>query len=558
MLSLWLRRLSTDRIVRLRDSSPSPRANSGLPEFANIDWPKSETSDLGWEGERALVVTGKRGNAEVLTAVDEAAEQLGLSPSLTLAQARAMHPGIDTVAEDAEADAALLESIADWCLRYTPLVACDTPDGLLLDISGCAHLYGGEHELVADLATRLEDAGFAYSLAIAGTIGAAWAAARYGEPTSHACGEERALLSPLPLSALRLPPATVSSLARVGLKRIGDIIDLPRAPLTARFGSEVLRQLDRALGHEHEPLTPRLPVAPYVAEQRFAEPIAREEDVLATTGRLARRLQFALERRGDGARRIELTLFRTDGVLRRIAAGASRPLRDPDEIRELFVERLAALADTLDPGFGFDMARLSVIVAEPCPPQQIGIGGGEDEAELCRLIDRLSARLGTRRVHRLAAQDSHIPEVAEAVLPAQAVSGDAGWNAFRRYRAEAELAPRPLRLLTRPEPIEAVAEVPDGPPLRFRWRRALHEVIAAEGPERIEGAWWSEHGGQASGNFASGNLARDYFRVEDKSGLRFWLFRAGLYRDLKREDLAREDLAPGGAAPTWFLHGTFA
>jgi protein ImuB len=507
MLSLWLRRLSTDRIARSRECSAP------------------------------LIVTGKRGNVEVLTAVDDAAERLGLSPGLALAQAHAMHPGIDAVAEDAKANAALLASIADWCLRYTPLVACDTPDGLLLDISGCAHLYGGERELAADLSGRLEDAGFAYSFAIASTSGAAWAAAHYGEPAGYAYGEERALLAPLPLSALRLPPATVVSLARVGLKQIGDIADLPRAPLTARFGSEVLRQLDRALGHEPEPLTPRLPVAPYVAEQRFVEPIAREEDILAIIGRLARRLQFALERRGDGARRIELTLFRTDGVVRRIAAGTSRPLRDPDEIRALFVERLAAFNDALDPGFGFDMARLSVIVAEPCPPEQIGIGG-EDAAELCRLVDRLSARLGAHRVRQLTAQDSHIPEVAEAALPAQAVNGDAGWHAFRRYREQTALSPRPLRLLMRPEPIEAVAEVPDGPPLRFRWRRALHEVVAAEGPERIEGAWWSEHGGPA----------RDYFRVEDKSGLRFWLFRAGLYRDL----------AQGAGAPTWFLHGTFA
>ncbi len=521
MLSLWLRRLSTDRIAKLRQESR--------------------------EGTSPLVIYGKRGNVEVLTSVDAAAEQLGLKPGLTLAQARAMHPGIEAVAEDIDADTALLESIADWCLRYTPLVACDAPDGLLLDISGCAHLYGGERELIADLGGRLGDAGFAWSLAVAGTIGAAWAAARYGKPASYASGEERVLLTPLPLSALRIPPVTAASLARVGLKRVGDIIDLPRAPLTARFGPEVLRQLDRALGHEHEPLTPRLPVAPYVAEQRFAEPIAREEDVLAVTGRLARRLQFALERRGDGARRIELTLFRTDGMVRRIAAGTSRPLRDPDDIRGLFAERLAALADAFDPGFGFDMARLSVIVAEPSPPQQIGIGGGEEAAELCRLVDRLSARLGARRVQRLTAQDSHIPEAAEAELPAQAVNGDAGWAAFRRYRQEAALAPRPLRLLRRPEPIEAVAEVPDGPPLRFRWRRALHEVVAAEGPERIEGVWWSEHGGQVSGNFAPGNLARDYFRVEDKSGLRFWLFRAGLYRDL-----------PGGPPPTWFLHGTFA
>jgi protein ImuB len=453
-----------------------------------------------------------------------------------------MHPAIEAVAEDADADAHLLESVADWCLRYTPLIACDAPDGLLLDISGCAHLYGGEQELVADLASRIERAGFAYRIAIAGTIGAAWAAAHDGEPASYANGEERTVLAPLPLCALRLAGETVAALARVGLKRIGDIIDLPRAPLTARFGAQLLRQLDRALGREHEPLNPRLPVAPYVAEQRFAEPIAREEDVLAIVERLAARLQFALERRGDGARRIELTLFRTDGEVRRIAAGTSRPLRDPHGIRALFNERLTALADAFDPGFGFDMARLSVLVAEPCPPEQIGIGGGEDDAETARqvdqLADRLSARLGAHRVRWLIAQDSHIPEIAAATLPAQMAAKDDGWAAFRRYRAEAQLGPRPLRLLTRPEPIEAVAEVPDGPPLRFRWRRALHEVIAAEGPERIEGAWWSQHSGPA----------RDYFRVEDKSGLRFWLFRAGLYRDF----------APGAAAPAWFLHGTYA
>ena len=466
------------------------------------------------------------------------AERLGLSPGVALAQARAMHPALQAIGEDAEADAGLLENIADWCLRYTPLVACDPPDGLLLDIGGCAHLYGGEAALVADLGERLEQAGFAYSIAVAGSIGAAHAAAHYGEPASYPCGEERELLAPLPLAALRLPPETVAALARVGLKRIGDIIDLPRSPLTARFGGELMRQLDRALGREHEPLNPRLPVALYVAEQRFAEPIAREQDVLGTVARLAARLAFALERRGDGARRLELTLFRTDGEVRRLAAGCSRPLRDPEQIRALFAERLNALADQFDPGFGFDMARLSVLVAEPAPPEQIGIGGGEDGRDIDRLVDRLSARLGSRRVRRLIAQDSHIPEIAAAAVPAQTAAAAAGWPAFRQFRAQADLAPRPLRLLTRPEPIEAVAEVPDGPPLRFRWRRALHEVIAAEGPERIEGAWWSEHGG----------AARDYFRVEDKSGLRFWLFRTGLYRDLSH----------GAAAPTWFLHGTFA
>ena len=516
MLSLWLPRLATDRVKRLREVSAP------------------------------LVIYGKRGNADVLTAVDETAERLGLHTGLALAQARAMHPAIQTIAEDAAADAALLDTIADWCLRYTPLIACDAPDGLLLDIGGCAHLYGGELELVADLGRRVARAGFAYRVAIAGTIGAAHAAARFGEPAAYPAGEERDMIHPLPLAALRIEPATVASLARVGLKRIGDIIELPRSPLTARFGASLLRQLDRALGHEHEPLSPRLPVAPYIAEQRFHEPIAREEDVLGTVEKLAARLGVALERRGDGARRIELTLFRTDGAVRRIAVGYSRPLRDAQDIRALFSERLAALADAFDPGFGFDMARLAVVVAEPAPSEQIGIGNAEDAGELVRLVDRLSARLGAQRVRRPIALDSHIPERAAATVPAQ-MNGDDGWDAFRRHRAEADLAPRPLRLLTQPEPIEALAEVPDGPPLRFRWRRALHDVISAEGPERIEGAWWSEQGGSPSAN-----LARDYFRVEDRSGLRFWLYRAGLYRDLVRGDL------PNAAPPSWFLHGTFA
>lgn len=500
ILSLWLERLPTDRIRARR------------------------------EIRTLLVVAGPRGNAEVLVAVDAAAERRGLRPGLALAEARAMYPALDVVPEDAAADASLLDALADACQRYTPLVATDPLDGILLDISGCAHLFGGEAALIADLSARLTAFGLAHRIAVAGTIGAAWAAARCSSVAIVADGDERDELMPLPLAALRLPAETVASLARVGLKRIGDIIDMPRAPLVARFGDSLLRNLDRALGREDEPLTPKLPVAPYVADQPFAEPIAREEDVLATVERLAKRLKLTLERQGEGAREIALTLFRTDGAVRRVTAGTARPLRDPGAIRALFVERLAALGDALDPGFGFDLARLAVVTAEPLPPEQIGLGGNEDAADLARLIDRLSARLGARRVMRLAAYDSHIPELAAGSVPAQH-GGAEGWETFRDFRHGADLGHRPLRLFARPEPIEAVAEVPDGPPLRFRWRRALHEVVAAEGPERIEGAWWSEQGGPA----------RDYFRVEDRAGLRFWLFRAGLYRDT--------------AQPCWFMHG---
>jgi protein ImuB len=340
----------------------------------------------------------------------------------------------------------------------------------------------------------------------------------------------------------------VAALTRLGLNRIGDILDLPRAPLAARFGSDLLRQLDRACGREDEPLTPLLPIAPYVAERNFHEPIAREEDVLATVERLATRLKTMLTARGDGARRLELALFRADGVVKRIAAGTSRPLRDPRAIRALFVERLAALGDEIDPGFGFDLIRLSVAVAEPCPDEQIGLGNHEDQAELDRLVDRLSARLGRRRVSRLVAHDSHIPELAATAVPAQA-KAEHGWDAFRRFRDETGLSVRPLRLLAKPEPIDdVVALVPDGPPVRFRWRRALHEVVAAEGPERIEGAWWTDEGEPSWPPAPVERRARDYFQVEDKAGLRFWLFRAGLYRDT----------APDLPAPRWFMHGTYA
>ena len=214
-------------------------------------------------------------------------------------------------------------------------------------------------------------------------------------------------------------------------------------------------------------------------------------------------------------------------------------MRNPAEIRALFVERLAALADEYDPGFGFDMMRLAVTAAEPCPPAQTGFGHDGDADDLDRLVDHLSARLGGARVRRLIAQDSHIPEIAATTAPAQTKSADDGWAAFRRHRATHAGGPRPLRMLAKPEPVDAVAEVPDGPPLRFRWRRALHEVVAVEGPERIEDQWWSD-----------GGPARDYFRVEDKSGLRFWLFRAGLYRDLMR--------GGGINPPRWFVHGLFA
>jgi protein ImuB len=517
ILCLWLPRLLTDRIAR----------------------PSREVREHA-EGEIPHAVFGKRSNADILIAVDAAAEELGLSPGIALAEARAMYPYLDAIPEDPDADAKLLTAIADWCQRYTPLVAENPPDGVLLDISGCAHLFGGEAALRDDLVMRMRRHGFSARAAVAGTIGAAWAATHFSEATHVDSGGERELLSPLPLGALRLPHAMAAMLARLGLKRIGDILDLPRAPLAARFGDALLRQLDRALGREAEPLTPRLPVPPYFAEQPFAEPIAREEDVLAVTERLAGRLVTMLERRGEGARRIELCLFRTDGAVRHVTAGTSRPIRDPRAIKALFIERLAALGDAIDPGFGFDLARLSVHAAEPLTPMQTGFGGDARETAVDDLVDRLAARLGPRRIGRLLAQDTHIPELASLTLPAQShrTMEDAGWGAFRTFRESVELAPRPLRLLATPEPISVTPTVIDTHPKKFRWRRAWHQVIAADGPERIEAMWWTA---------PDDGPTRDYFRVQDDTGLRFWLFRSKLWN----EEEERFRLS-------WFMHGLFA
>jgi protein ImuB len=488
-----------------------------------------------------LVIFGRRRNLDLLVAVNGTAERMGLSAGLTLAQARAMHPALTAIPEDQAADARLLEALADLCQRYTPLVACNPPDGILLDITGCTHLFGSEDKLLHDLVGRIEGFGFNTRAAIASTIGAAWAAAHFASGVITPKGSERKLLASLPLAALRLPEDTVAALARVGLKCINEILDLPRAPLAARFDTDLLRQLDRALGEETEPLSPRLPVPAYISEKNFFDPIAREEDVLATIEHLAARLSHMLAARGDGARQIELALFRTDGVVKRVRTGTSRPLRDAQAIRMLFAEQLAALGDEVDPGFGFDLARLSVFVAEPCPDEQIGFAAPESVRELDRLVDRLSARLGPRRITRLACRESHIPELAATAMPAQTASSVSnGWNAFRTFRNETGLSARPLRLFARPEPLlDVIALVPDGPPLRFRWRRAWHEVIAVEGPERIEGAWWNEDGG---------GLGRDYFQVEDKTGLRFWVFRAGHYHHSAPDH---------PLMPRWFLHGLY-
>lgn len=505
ILSLWLPRLPTDAHGRRH---PERR------------------------GHPLAAILAERGRLGV-AAVNRAAEEAGVRPGMSLADARAIEPALAVFDADPESDARLLERIAGWCTRYTPWTTPDGPDGVALDITGCAHLFGGEEAMAADLATRLGAAGFESRLAVADTPAAAWALARFGRggPASREGGGNRAdaLLSPLPVAALRLPAATVDGLAAVGLRRIGDLHAVPRATLAARFGPGLLRRLDHAYGRLDEPLSPRLPVPPHSVRLALPEPITTAEAIAEALRRLLASLCAGLEKTGEGARRLRLDLHRVDRRLedapQTLAIGTGRPVRRPDALMRLFAQKL----DRVEPGPGLELMVLSATEAGPLAAAQAALDGTPDggmggQPELGELMDRLGNRLGERAVLRLVPRQSWLPERSVAPAPAFAdAPGGALWPADR---------PRPVRLLAPPEPIEAMALLPDDPPAMFLWRGARHRVRRADGPERIEAEWWRRDG-----------EPRDYYRVEDEAGRRFWVFRQGLYRP--------------GATALWFLHGFF-
>ena len=479
-------------------------------------------------------------------ALNDAAARLGLKTGLGLADARARYPSLPVVEADFEADRRLLEAIADWCDRYTPLIGLDLPNGLVLDVTGCAHLFGGEAALARDLLMRLKRQGFAARAAVADTVGCAWGVARYGgQGIVPGGGAEAAMLS-LPVAALRVDAEIVADLKTAGLTCVADLALRPRAPFAARFGEDLVRRLDQALGRQDEPIAPRLPVPVAMAEQRFPEPIAREADVLGTIEQLAGRLAVVLERRGEGARLLQAALFRADGAVHRLEIGTGSPLRDPARVRKLFEERLAVLGDACDPGFGYDMVRLSALVNERTDPAQTGLAGPDHAEELAHLVDRLGARFGLRRVTRLIPHDTHIPEYAVMETSAHAVKEIA--TAMPSFEQDSLSALRPLRLFSKPQAIAVINQVPDGPPVRFRWRKdgdewpevwkqEWQEIALSEGPERIAMEWWRNDRGE--------KLARDYFRVESEAGARFWLYREGPYQS-------------GRLPQRWYVHGLFA
>lgn len=456
----------------------------------------------------------------------------GLRAGQKLADARAICPDLRIADADPEGDRAALIRLAGWCERYTPLAAADPPEGLWLDITGCAHLFGGEERLARDLERRLCAQNLPCRIAVTGTAGAAWALARWqaavGAPLILPAGEERAALEMLPVASLRLETQIVGGLGRVGLKTVGDLLHIPRAELSARFGGYMLLRLDQALGSVAEAIAWPHEAPPWAERLSFAEPIAAPEDLVRALDLLARRLCARLEAKHLGGHRFTARFFRVDGETPEIAIGTALPVRDPAYL----VKLLRAKLEIVDPGYGVEVASLTAEnVALRATPQARLDGGQDSDISLAGVVDRLTNRLGAEHLWRATPRQTHVPE--RAVVKQAVLEKPPAWKCD-------PASPRPLRLLRQPEPIAVTALLPDEPPVMFRWRGTLHRVRAAAGPERIAREWWRHAPAVDEEEQPEADRLRDYYRVEDSEGTRFWLFRAGL-----------------NGTPNWFLHGFF-
>lgn len=468
-----------------------------------------------------------------VAAADARALAEGLGPGTTLADARARVPELDARPMDAAADDALLKALLIDFGRFTPMIADDPPWGLALDVTGCAHLFGGEAGLMAAARARATALGLTVRTALARTPQTARALARFGPGGIVPPGRDTEVAGRLPVAALELSAADHQALRRAGLTTVAEVDARGRGALAARFGADFPDRLDRVLGRVDARISPRRPAAPIRADRVLLEPITATEQVLTVLSDLHDELERRLETASAGDRRMALSLYRVDGDVRRVVLRTARPSRRAGPLLRLWKERLGALAHPLDAGFGYDHLRLEALDPTPLPPEQASLDGPvQPRGDMRDLIDRLTARLGPDAVLRFEPVASHLPERACRLTAAQAgpASPADAWPSSEGAEGPPE---RPLHLFDPPQPVEAVALAPDSPPARFRWRRVDHRVVRAEGPERLEGEWWRRR-----------ERVRDYYRVEDEEGRRFWLFRAGAYGE--------------EPPPRWYLHGLFA
>ena len=523
VISIWLPRWPIDRLRRSQARQRSRSGGTIPPVTASVPF--------------AVIAPDRRG--PVLWAVDRAAGKAGLHRGMRLADARALCAGLVTAPANQAADSRDLEQLALWCNRFAPCCAVDGRDGLVLDITGCAHLFGGEASFMEEITRRLADLAIKARLGLADTPGAARALARFSPPGSN---QEMRIARPggsldavagLPVEALGITTADARLLRRLGIVTIGALVDLPRPALSRRFPCRdreegVLLRLDRTLGRCVEPITPAVPLPICMERSAFPEPLLDRNGLELALGKLMARLTASLERNGLGVRHLAFWCYRVDGDAVRCTVSTARASRDGMHLLRLFRDRL----DTVDPGFGIDCAALHAVRAEPLESVQLQLtanpGAGGD---VNLLIDRLQARLGNGTVCRLEPADRHRPEDAERRVAPGREPATHAWS------GTAGKPQRPFRLFDRPEPVDAVADAADSPPSSFAWRGSLRRICRAAGPERIEPEWWKG---------ARAGPPRDYYDVEDAEGRRYWLYRAGFPNPAD----CREE-------PRWYLHGLY-
>jgi protein ImuB len=460
----------------------------------------------------------------VVTAVNVLAQTQGVHAGMVLADARAIIPSLQVLDDKPDLPLKLLNGIAEWCIRFTPFAAIHFPDSLILDATGCAHLWGGEKKYLLEIITKLKGFGYNVRTAIADTIGAAWAVARFGRssPIIETGQQATALLS-LPPAALRPGPETAERLKKLGLHQVKDLISMPRSALRRRFGEGFCKRLDQALGYQEEILQPVQPIQPYREWLPCIEPIATATGIEIALQRLLDTLCKRLLQEEKGLRSALFSCYRVDGKIEKLEIGTNHASCNSKHLFKLFENKL----DSIEPALGIELFTLDALKVEDASAVQEKLwekNGGVDDIHLAELLDRLSGKIGAHTIHRYLPAEHYWPE--RSFTPASSVNEklQTTWQVDKR---------RPLQLLTHPQQIDVTALIPDYPPMLFRYRGKLHKVIKADGPERIEQEWWLQDGQH-----------RDYYCVEDEEGYRYWLFRLGHY-DAER-------------TYKWFIHGFFA
>ena len=493
-IAIWFRHLTTDRIVRRQ------------PELKEVPF----------------VLSAQERGRMIIKAANAQAQQKGIHVNMVVADCRAIFPTLQVFDDKPEQAEKLLNALAEWCLRYTPVAAVDLPDGLILDVSGCAHLWGGERPYLKDILTKLRGFGYDVRAAIASTIGAAWAVSRYGQNSAIIePGNHMEALLPLPPVSLRIEPAIVERLEKLGLYQIRSFINMPRKALRRRFGESLLARLDQALGQAYETLCPIQPVQPYQERLPSLEPIRTLTGIEIALKQLLERLCHRLATEEKGLRKCIFKAYRIDGNIQQIEIGTNRPSRNVSHLFKLFELKIQTIA----PALGIEVFVIeATIVEDICAIQDVlWMSENGNNTAIAELLDRIGGKLGVDAIHRYLPDEHFWPERSVKAASSLNEKSQTAWRTC---------LPRPIHLLPQPEIIEVTVPMPDYPPMLFRYKGLLHHVRKADGPERIEQEWWLEQG-----------LYRDYYCIEDEQGARYWLFRLGSY---------------DSGEPKWFMHGFFA